>query len=177
MRFRGSRQESLLFMLIAIVINLLILYGFVTRPVVAYYLSTPLDYNETIDFSTQDILIELTAENKGLAPANIELTLMMYNSSIIYPEGLQSPADSGVHMVKLSLDEPIRQSSNETHILSLEPLGKPPYVVFVFTIDTIHRSDPFTGFYESFMISKPERPTALLLKRVEGEAYMRTRKK
>jgi hypothetical protein len=164
-------------MFIAIAINLLILYGFVTRPVIAYYLSTPLGYNETIDFSTQDILIELTAKNKGLAPVKIELTLMMYNSSIIYPEGLQSPTDSGVHSVKLSLDEPIRQSSNETYVLSLEPLGEPTYVAFVFSVDTIHRSDPFTGFYESFMVSKPERPTALLLKRFEGEAYMRTRKK
>ena len=177
MVFRGSRQESLFFMFIAIVINLLILYGFVTRPIVTYYLSTPLGYNETIDFSTQTILIELTAENKGLSPAKIELTLTMYNSSIISPEGVQSPSDSSVHQVKLSLDEPVRQSSNGTYLLSLEPLGEPTFVAFVFSVDTIHRSDPLTGFYESFLVSTPERPTALLLRRVEGDAYMRTRKK
>ena len=60
MVFRGSRQESLFFMFIAIAINLLIIYGFVTRPIVTYYLSTPLGYNETIDFSTQTIFIKLT---------------------------------------------------------------------------------------------------------------------
>ena len=44
---RSRRTEAYILLVLAIAINALIVYGFVTRPIVAFHLSTPLEYNGT----------------------------------------------------------------------------------------------------------------------------------
>ena len=51
MGFAGSKNEAFTLAAVAFTINLVLLYGFMTKPVIEYHLSTDVDYNETIDLS------------------------------------------------------------------------------------------------------------------------------
>jgi len=177
MGFKRSRDEALLLLGIAVAINLALIYGLATRPVMAYHLTTEMGYNETIDFESQELVVNLEAENRGLSPARVELTLVLYNASLIEPERVEPPEGARYHTVEVSLDDPIKRSSTEVYTIKLRPEGEPDYMVFIFEVSARPRWDPFSGFFDSFMVTKPERPTALLLKRIDGTTYMRTRQR
>ena len=59
MFFAGSKAEARLLFIVTVAINFFIIYGFLTRPVIAYHISTPLEYNGTIDF-TADLPVTMT---------------------------------------------------------------------------------------------------------------------
>ena len=71
--------------------------------------------------------------------------------------------------------EPIRKSEGREHTIALEPEVNVTHAVLIFLIRVQQRLDPVTGFYDSFTRVKPERPTALLLKHIDGERFMRVR--
>ena len=55
--------------------------------------------------------------------------------------------------------------------------GPREHLVLIFSAMPQPTQNPVTSFYDSFAEYKPERPTALLLKRIEGGEYKRVRKR
>lgn len=175
MGFANSRTEAVLLLSAALVIGSAFFFGLVTRPVITFTLSTPLDYNGTIDFESGDILVNLETKNEGLSAARVGLGVWLYNMSLTGPNGVETIVRDGFTELRISLDEPIRRSGDYTYPITLKPAGKATYLVLVFSAESQPRWDPMTGFYDSFAIYKPERPTALLLRHVEDEVFMRVR--
>lgn len=162
---------------IAVAINLTFFYGMVTKPLIAYHVTTPLDYNRTIDFDSDYLFVTLETRNVGLSPARVDLVVKLYNFTLADSEGSESTEGEWPTELKVALDEPIRPSGHEEYNITLDSAGNATYLVLIFSIESKPRLDPFTGYYDSFAIFKPERPTALLLKNVDGNMYMRVRRR
>lgn len=175
MGFANSRAEVVLLLSAAAAINLLFFYGLVTRPVVEYNLSTPLGYNETVDFESGDLLVSLIARNKGFSLARVAFVVRLYNMSLTAPEAIESAAENGFVELYIPLEKPIKQSENYTYPIMIEPSREATYLVLIVSVESRPRWDPLTGFYDSFAIFEPKRPTALLLRHVEGDRFMRVR--
>ena len=173
MVFAGSRAEARLLFIVTIVINLCIIYGFLIRPVIAYHISTPLEYNGTINLDAGDLEVNLETANRGLSPARVELTVRLYNLSLTSPQEADVSLHDEFSDLQIELDEPIPPSGHDVRTITLTFKGDANYLVLIFYTDPQLRYDPVTGFYDSFALYKPERPTALLLKHVGGYEYMR----
>ncbi|UCH56928.1 MAG: hypothetical protein JSV18_06185 [Candidatus Bathyarchaeota archaeon] len=173
MRLINPKKEAWILMLLAMAINLLIIYGLVTRPVIAYHLSTPLDYNGTIDFGTQDLPVTLHVENRGRSSTHVDLSLRLYNTSLIGSEGAEVVEGEGFTFIRMSLDGKIDPSRQGNKSITINTVGDATYIVLILSAQSQRSSDPLRGFYDSFAINQPERPTALLLKQVEGFTYQR----
>jgi hypothetical protein len=169
----SRRTEAIILLVLAIAVNALIVYGFVTRPVVAYHISTPLEYNGTIDLSSQDLTVVLEAENRGRAPARLDFAVRIYNMTLTGPEGLEVVSYNDFTEIGVPLEEPIRASGDAEKTITLTNEGDDDYLVLIFSLETRRSLNPFTGFFGSFEIQDPERPTALLLKRIEPGVYKR----
>jgi hypothetical protein len=170
---RSRRTEAYLLLALAIAVNALIVYGFVTRPVVAYHLSTPLGYNETIDLSSEDLTVILEASNLGGAPARLDFSVRIYNMTLTGPEGAEPSTYDDFTLIRISLGGPIKASAEAEKTIKLTNDGNADYLVLVFSLETRRSLNPVKGFFGSFEIQQPERPTALLLKRVEPGVYKR----
>ena len=171
---QGSRRtEAYILLALAIAVNSLIVYGFVTRPVVAYHLSTPLEYNGTIDLSSEDLTVVLEASNLGGAPARLDFGVRIYNMTPTGPEGPEVIPYDDFTLIRISLEGPIKASEEAEKTITLTNDGNADYLVLVFSLETRRSLNPVTGFFGSFEIQQPERPTALLLKRVELGVYKR----
>ena len=177
MGFQGSKAEAALLLSIAVAINLTFIYGMATKPVIAYHVTTPLDYNGTIDFDSEYLYVNLEARNVGLSPAGVDLVVKLYNFTLVGSEGSESTKGEGPTELKVALDEPIRPSGQEKYNITLDSAGDATYLVLIFSIESKPRLDPITGLHDSFAIFKPERPTALLLKNIDGNMYMRVRRR
>jgi hypothetical protein len=171
---QGSRRTEAYFLLaLAIAVNALIVYGFVTRPVVTYHLSTSLDYNGTIDLSSEDLTVVLEARNLGGAPARLDFRVRIYNMTLTGPEGAEASTYDDFTLIRISLEGPIPASGGDEKIITLTNDGDADYLVLVFSLETRRSLNPVIGFFGSFEVQLPERPTALLLKRVEHGIYKR----
>lgn len=175
MGFAGSRIEAALLLTVAFALNLGFFYGLTTKPVIAYNLSTPLDYNGTINFDSEVLYVTLETSNRGSSPARITLVAWSYNCTLKGPEGAQISVEEDFTEYRIPLDEPIRRLEDGEYTLTLEPDGNATYLLFIFAVQAQPRQDPVTGFYNSFSTFKPVRPTALLLKYVDGAKFMRVR--
>ena len=170
---RSRRTEALILLVLAIAINSLLVYGFVTRPVVAYHLSTPLEYNGTIDLSAEDITVVLEARNLGGAPSRLDFAVRIYNMTMTGPEGLETSPYDDFTLIRVPLEGPIKASGEAEKTITLTNEGDADYLVLVFALETRRSLNPVTGFFNSFEIQQAERPTALLLKRIEPGVYKR----
>jgi len=177
MGFQGSKAEAALLLSIAVAINFTFIYGMATKPVIAYHVTTPLDYNGTIDFDSEYLYVNLEARNVGLSPAGVDLVVKLYNFTLVGSKGSESTKGEGPTELRVALDEPIRPSGQENYNIALDSVGDTTYLVLIFSIESKPRLDPITGFHDSFAIFKPERPTALLLKNIDGNMYMRVRRR
>ena len=175
MGFAGSKTEAVFLLSVAFALNLVIFYGLITKPVIEYNLSTPLGYNRTIDFDSEGLFVTLETRNMGSSPARISLVAWSYNCTLRDPEGAQISVEEGFTEYRIPLDEPIRRLDDGEYTFTLEPDGNFTYLLFIFSVQGQPRHDPVTGFHNSFATFKPVRPTALLLKRVDGAKFMRVR--
>lgn len=176
MVFAGSRVEAALLLTTAVAVNLVFFYGYFANPVIAYSLSTPLEYNGTIDF-TADLPVTMTVTNRGSSPARVALTVRLFNLSLTGPGGVEASIEEGFTEISVSFDEPIRSSEADSFLITIEPSGESTHLVLIFSAMPQPTQNPVTSFYDSFAEYKPERPTALLLKRIEGGEYKRVRKR
>ena len=173
MVFAGSRAEARLLFIVTIGINLCIVYGFLIRPVIAYHISTPLEYNGTVDFSAEDLEVSLETTNTGLSPAWVELTVRLYNISLTGPRDYEVSERERFSELRIRLDEPIPPSGQDVRTITFTTVADADYMVLIFYTDPQPRYDPITGFFDSFALYQPERPTALLLRQVRADEYMR----
>ncbi|MDP6458519.1 MAG: hypothetical protein QGF78_04250 [Candidatus Bathyarchaeota archaeon] len=170
---RGRKTEAYILMALAIVINVLIVYGFITRPVVAYHLSTPLEYNGTIDLSSEDLTVVLKARNLGGTPARIFYSVRLYNMTLTSPRALEVSPFNDFTLIRVPLEFPLKASGRDESVITINRKGDPDYLVLIFSLETYRHLNPVTGFFDSFKVQQPERPTALLLKRLEPGVYKR----
>ena len=173
MVFSGSKAEARLLFIVTVAINIFILYGFLTRPVIAYNISTPLDYNGTIDFNVGDLEVSLETTNRGLSPALVELTARLYNISLTGPPDAEVSVLDRFSELQIKLDTPIIPTGHDVRTITITTVEEADYMVLIFYADPQPRYNPITGFYDSFATYTPERPTALLLKQVGANEYMR----
>ena len=173
MVFSGSKAEARLLFILAVAVNLCIIYGFLTRPVIAYHISTPLEYNGTIDFNAGDLEVSLETTNRGLSPALVELTARLYNISLTGPPDAEVSVHDRFSEHQIKLATPIAPSGHDVKTITITTVEDADYMVLIFYVDPQPRYDPITGFFDSFATYTPKRPTALLLKQVEANEYMR----
>jgi hypothetical protein len=173
MVFSGSKAEARLLFIVTVAINIFILYGFLTRPVITYNISTPLDYNGTIDFNVGDLEVSLETTNRGLSPALVELTARFYNISMTGPPDAEVSVLDRFSELQIKLDTPITPSGHDVRTITITTVEDADYMVLIFYANPQPRYNPLTGFYDSFATYTPERPTALLLKQVGANEYMR----
>ena len=173
MVFSGSKAEAKLLFIVTVAINLYIIYGFLTRPVIAYHITTPLEYNGTIDFHTGDLEVSLETTNKGLSPAQVELTVRLYNISLTGPQASKVSMHDQFSEFQIKLETPIAPSGHDVKTITFTTVEDADYLVLIFYAGPQPRYNPITGFFDSFATFTPERPTALLLKQVESNEYMR----
>ena len=173
MVFSGSKAEARLLFIVTVAINLCIIYGFITRPVIAYHISTPLEYNGTIDFNAGDLEVSLETTNGGLSPARVELTARLYNISLTGPPDAEVSAHDQFSELQIKLDTPIPPSGNDVRTITITTAEDTDYMVLIFYAAPQPRYDPIAGFFDSFATYTPERPTALLLRQVGTNEYMR----
>lgn len=173
MGFTDSKIEAALLLCIAITINLVFFYGLITRPIIRYHLSTPLDYDSEIDFNSEELLVDLEATNEGFSPARVAMVVRMYNMSLTGPEWIEASVEGDLSELRIPLDEPIRQSGEESFKIILNVDGNATYLVLIFSIESQPQGDPIVEFHDSFALYKPEKPTALLLRHVDGRRFMR----
>ncbi len=175
MSFSDSKPEAALLLLIAVAITISFLFGLSTRPVIAYTLSTPLEYNGTHNFGTGDLLVNLELKNEGLSPARIKLTVRLYNMSLTAPKEIETYDIEGFTVFHVTLDTPIRKNEDTIYSIRLKSSDEATYLLLIYTAESQPLLDPITSFHDSFTIYTPERPTALLLKYVEENIFMRVR--
>ena len=175
MSFAGSRSEAFALAAVAFTINLALLYGFITKPVIEYHLSTDVNYNETIDLSLGNLDVDLEMTNTGLSPGKVSLTIWLYNMTVVSPEDVDETHLEGYTELKANLQESIDPSQHEVFTISISPLEDSTYLILAFSVTPYPARDPVSGFYTSFAKHNPERPTALLMRHLGDMRYMRVR--
>jgi len=170
---RSRRTEAYILLVLAIAINALLVYGFVSKPIIAYHLTTPLGYNETIDFGSGDLQVGLEARNLGGSPARLDFSVRIYNMTMTSPSGLEVSPNYDFTSISIPLEGPIHASGKEEKTITVTNVRDDDYLVLIFSLETRLSLNPVEGFFSSFEAHEAERPTALLLKRVESGIYMR----
>lgn len=168
----GSRFESAALVLLAASLNAAFLYGLIGRPIIYYTIYTPLNYKEIIDFSVDDLNVEFKVSNKGLSEAAIYLVIRFYNATLkdhLNKEYEERRKGEVVIPMTLKPNEEVYESiwmkfSND---------GDPSYILIMISIEANRKINQILNFNNSFMLSNPQRPTAILLKRVSEGKYMR----
>jgi hypothetical protein len=173
MVFSGSKAEARLLFIVTVAINLFILYGFLTRPVIAYHISTPLEYNGTIDFDAGDLEVSLETTNGGFSPALVELTVRLYNISLTGPPDAEVSVHEQFSEFQVKLATPLAPSVHDVRTITFTSVEDADYMVLIFYVAPQPHYNPITGFFDSFAIYTSERPTALLLRQVGTNEYMR----
>lgn len=175
MGFAGSKGEAFALAAIALTLNIALLYGFMTKPVIEYHLSTDIDYNETIDLSLRNLNVDLEMTNTGLSPGKVGVTIWLYNMSVVSPEDFDETHLEGYTELKANLQEPIDPSQKEVFTITVSLIEDSAYLILAFSVTPYPVRDPVSGFYTSFSQYNPERPTAILLRHLGDMRYMRVR--
>lgn len=167
----GFEVESAALVILAASINAIFLYGIISRPVIYYTLYTPLNYNEIIDFSAENLNVEVKISNRGLSKAAIWLVIRFYNATLEEPPTKEYKDGEGRILLPIIL-----KPSNEMYEsiwMKFSVEGDPSYVLILISVEANREIDQIYSFNNSFMLSNPQRPTAILLKRVSDGKYMR----
>lgn len=175
MAFAGSKIQAVGMLFISIAINLAFLYGIFTKPVIPYHLSTPVDYNGTIDLSTENLRVDLNLRNRGLSPARVTLVVRFYNMSLQETESLSVEEEEAFSRLRVPWSVSARQSEYEAFEVSFDSVANATYLVLIYSVEPDWKVASTSRFYNSFAVYEPERPTALLLKHVGDTKYMRVR--
>jgi len=173
MSLKFSKREAWLFLFLAATVNILIVYGFIARPVISFHLTTPLEYNGTLDMGTEDLVVGLEATNLGRGPARVTFYVSLYNMSLTGPEGLEITEYEAATVVQVPVNEVVSPSDTVDRTITLTTEGDATHLVFIFSVNPKRSGDPLSGFFNSFAIYEPVRPTALLLKHLESGEYQR----
>lgn len=169
---RGLRFESAALVLLAASVNATFIYGIIARPIVYYTIYTPLNYNEIIDFSIDNLDIEVKTSNKGLSKTAIWLVIRFYNATLNEtPNKEYKERDKGEIIIPITL-KPIEEGC-ESIFMKFNANGDPSYILIMISVEANREIDLIFNFNNSFMSLKPQRPTAILLKRVSEGKYMR----
>jgi len=171
--FAGSKREAYALVAIAFTINLALIFGFMTKPVIDYHLSTDIDYNETIDLGLGSLNVNLEMTNTGLSPGKVGLTIWLYNMSVVSPEDFDETHFESYTELKTNLQEPIGPSEKEVFTVIVGAHEDSAYLILAFSVSPYPVRDPIGGFYTSFSQYNPERPTAILLRHLGDTRYMR----
>lgn len=177
MVFTSSKIQAVGMLVISIAINLAFLIGIFTRPVISYHLSTPVGYNSTIDFSTEELRVGLHLRNMGLSPARVGLVARFYNMSFLETGSLSVEEYEAFSLLRLPWSVSAQQSEYDTFEVAFDSVENSSYLVLIYSIEADRKVRPISRFYNSFAIFKPERPTALLLKNIGDGKYMRVKKR
>jgi len=168
---KNQKVISILLLFSSIIVIVLFLYGYATRPELTYKLSTIIDYNETHDFSTGSLPIFLYTKNVGNSPVDIKLIVRLYNSSLsdfnVVDYDVFKQASIELNSIQSS------EEVNKTIYFTYE--ADHEYIAMLFYIEPIRDINPVNSFEESFTNLSQERPTAILMKHIEGIEYMRVK--
>ena len=175
MVFTSSKIQAIGMLVVSIAINLAFLIGIFTRPVISYHLSTPVDYNGTIDFGTENLPVELNLRNTGLSPARVRLIVRFYNMSLYRAESFSVEEKEAYSVLRIPWSMSAHQSEYDILEVVFDSAANATYLVLVYSIEGDWKGGLTNRFYNSFAIYKPERPTALLLKHVSDMMYLRVR--
>jgi len=175
----SKRNVIELFFLIAVAsaINIAFFYGFITRPVIFYNLSTSIEYNETIDFLVEPLNVTLHARNEGLSPAKIGFVIRLYNTSLLNHEPDSTQEYESVRIVDVPLEKAVKPNEEANYSIALTPHEDASYLILVFTVVGESKLDLFKGYYNSFAKLEATRPNALIFKQYENGKYMRVKKR
>ena len=173
MNINRRRVEATILLCIAVGINTLLIAGFVTRPIIAYNIDTPLDYNQTIDLESTNLQVDLIASNKGGSPARINFLVRIYNLTVKEPLGLDISSTDQFSTIKIPIEKPLSKQEKELKTIEITNEKDREYLILIFSIEPRLTMNPFESFFSSFEVHKPERPTALLLKQIEPGIYKR----
>ena len=168
---KNQKVISIFLLFSSIIVIVLFLYGYATRPELTYKLSTIIDYNETHDFSTGSLPIFLYTKNVGDSPVDIKMIVRLYNSSLsdfnIVDYDVYKQASIELNSIQSS--EEVKKTIYFTYEADHE------YIAMLFYIEPIRDINPVNSFEESFTNLSQERPTAILMKHIEGIEYMRVK--
>ncbi|MEM2127103.1 MAG: hypothetical protein QW638_07870 [Candidatus Bathyarchaeia archaeon] len=166
------RLESAALVLLAASLNVAFLYGIIIRPIIYYTIYTPLNYNEIIDFSVDNLNVEFKISNKGLSDAAIYLVIRFYNATPNeHPNKEYEEREEGEIIIPMIL-KPIKEEY-ESIRMKFSNNGDPSYIFIMISVEANREIDQIFNFNNSFMLSNPQRPTAILLKRLSEGKYMR----
>jgi hypothetical protein len=158
---------------VMVVINALFFYGVATRPYISYHLYTNLDYDETIDFSNNTLMISLRMSNTGHSQAHVWLIVQYYNISLVDSEELSKKEIEGGSQVQIPWVLPPLQQDEDVFNLTFTTTGNATYITLIFSIEGDLEAPITARFHGSFAYFNPERPTAILLKNLGDRRFMR----
>ena len=170
-----SRIQAVGMLAISIALNLAFLYGIFSRPSISYHLSTPVDYNGTVDFSTGNLPVELNLRNTGLSPARVKLVARFYNMSLADKSSFHVEELETFSVLRLPRSVSAHMPDYDAFEVVFEAAANSSYLVLIYSIEVDWKVGPISRFHNSFVINNPERPTALLMKHVSGEKYIRVK--
>jgi len=172
MSSKNQKVISILLLFSSILVIALFLYGYATRPEITYKLSTIIDYNETHDFSTGSLPIFLYSKNVGDSPVELKIIVRLFNSSL---SDFNIVDYDVFKQASIELNNSLKPSEevNKTIFFTFE--DEHEYIAMLFYIEPIRDINPVNSFEESFTNLSQERPTAILMKHIEGIEYMRVK--
>ena len=150
------------------------LLGVALRPSINYHVSTPLNYNSTIDFSKENLKVSLDTRNRGYLAADVRLVVSYYNLTLEKPEELVFKVGDA-SIVRFSLISTPGRENYDSFEVDFSPNVKADYAVIIFFIEADTGADLPYRFGNSLAVLNPERPTAILLKNLGDGIFMRVR--
>jgi len=168
----GLRFEPGALVLLAASINAAFLYGIIARPIIYYTLYTPLNYNEVIDLSIENLDVEVKIANRGLSDAAVWLVVRFYNATLKGPLPQEyKMRGSGEILIPMTLKP--NGAGYESTYMKFGVQGEPSYILIMISVEANREVNSIYNFNNSFMLYNPQRPTAILLKQVSEGKYMR----
>jgi len=171
----SSRIQAILMLAISIGICGAFLLGVASRPSIFYHVSTPLNYNSTIDFPKENLKVSLDTRNRGYLAAEVRLVVSYYNLTLEKPEDLEISKIGDASIVRVSLISAPGREDYESFEVEFSPNVKADYAVIIFFIEADSGADLQYRFGNSLAVFNPERPTAILLKNLGDGTFMRVR--
>ena len=168
------RTEGYVLFFLSLTVVCFFVYGILSHPELQYNLSTDIVYNETWDFLIGAIPIYLHVENTGSNPASIGIVVRYYNAT--HPTAKVQNYD-GYRDISIEMEEPINVGEVRQVNVSMIPEEGHDYIALLFYPLPIRDLNPISSFDESFTQLQDVRPTAILLRHIEDQIYMRVRGK
>ncbi|MGD2142299.1 MAG: hypothetical protein PVH79_02320 [Candidatus Bathyarchaeota archaeon] len=166
-------RESWILLVIALTINALIIYGFFSKPVLKYSISTPLEYNATVNLAEGDLVVTLNVYNIGGSPAEFNFIVRLYNASLTDPQNAEVSVFEEATIVRIPQVGSVPSSGKTSKTIAINAESEASHLILIYSLEAHRNLNPLKGFYNSFVVYESERPTALLLKRMGDLVYKR----